>query len=574
MCSRRFGDLAIWRFGDLPTWARRSWAICVAAVALLASGSHAAMPVFFPDDPIARDNDRAVDAGGAQEIESSDYYDFIENTFFTPGEELRRKAVNVNTIDEVPDSSWFTNRIGVREMSDEEIVRGPDRIERLSVDGWPIVRDKGEGLQAGVRVADPASGKIYQIEFDPPSNPEMATGVEVIGTAFYHAFGYNVVDVYLVEFDPEKAPISPKATIGDVGGDRRPFTRGDLDDILRRSARLPNGRYRALASRFADGRPLGNFRYYGTRPDDPNDIFAHEHRRELRGSRVFAAWLNHDDSRGVNSLDMLEGQPGRQWVKHYMFDFGSIMGSGTAFAQSPRAGNEYILEWREGFLTLATLGLYLRPWLLIDYSGVSPSVGRFESDAFDPKAWKPEYPNPAFRNLRDDDAYWAAKIVSKFSDVTIRKMVEKAQYSDPRAADYLTRTLIARRDKVLRAWFNGVLPVDEFRLMDSGELTFVNSAVKGGLAAPPSEYRLRWHRFDNATAGHEPVGAEVSFREPRTLLPPELGGEPFVAIAIRALHPDHPNWSRPTRVYFRKNGSAWDTVGIERMDELPGHHRR
>ena len=71
-----------------------------------------------------------------------------------------------------------------------------------------------------------------------------------------------------------------------------------------------------LVSRFADGKPPGNFRYYGTRPDDPNDVVPHEHRRELRGAGVFGAWLNHDDSRGVNSLDMLVGNEGRRYVRH------------------------------------------------------------------------------------------------------------------------------------------------------------------------------------------------------------------------------------------------------------------
>ena len=59
--------------------------------------------------------------------------------------------------------------------------------------------------------------------------------------------------------------------------------REDVDQLLERAARLPNGKYRATASRFADGKPLGYFKYYGTRPDDPNDIHPHEHRRELRG---------------------------------------------------------------------------------------------------------------------------------------------------------------------------------------------------------------------------------------------------------------------------------------------------
>ena len=60
-----------------------------------------------------------------------------------------------------------------------------------------------------------------------------------------------------------------------------------------------------------------------------------------------------------------------------------------------------------------------------------PSVGRFEADAFDPLKWKPEYPNPAFDNMRPDDAFWAARIVSQFTDEVIRAVVEKAHYSDP-----------------------------------------------------------------------------------------------------------------------------------------------
>ena len=548
-------------------------AIASAALALVI-GICAAAPVFFPDDPIARDDDRAVDAGKAQSIETSDYYDFVQNTFFMPGEQSSAKAANVNTIDEVPDSSWFTNRIGVRPMSDDEIVRGPDRFDRLSIDGWPIVQGKSEGLQPGFRVADPASGKIYQIEFDPPSNPEMATGAERVGTAFYHAFGYNVVDVYIAEFDFRQATIAPTATIKDIGGRERRLLRADIEDILRDVARLPNGRYRAIASRFADGKPLGNFRYFGTRPDDPNDIFPHEHRRELRGARVFAAWLNHDDSRGINSLDMLEGEPGRQWVRHYMFDFGSILGSGTAFAQTPRAGHEYLYDWREGFLTLATLGLYVRPWLLIDFPEAPPAAGRFEADAFEPDRWKPEYPNPAFRNMRDDDAYWAAKIVSKFSDGTIRRIVERGRYSDPETVEFLTRMLIARRDKVLRTWLTRVLPVDEVSLSADGKLTFVNTASAANVAPAPTQYLITWHRFDNATGEHQPVGQENAVTGTTAELPRELAGEPFVGLSMRAVVRDYPGWRRATRVYFRRVAGGWQTVGIERMGDLPGGRTR
>jgi len=537
---------------------RPAW-LC-AAFLLATLTSRGAAPRFYPDDPIQVDNDRAFDASKAAPIEGSNAYDFAEHTFIEPGDRRDVPAMNVNTMGEVPDSSWFTNRIGRRPLSIEEIVRGPNDLDALNIDGWPIVQEKSSGITPGYRIVDP-SGRLYQIKFDPPANPEMASGAEVIGAAFYHAIGYNVVQGYIVEVDPEEIVIAPTATTVDMSGRRRLMRREDVDNILARAARLPNGKYRATASRFADGKPLGYFKYFGTRPDDPNDIHPHEHRRELRGSRVFAAWLNHDDSRGINSLDMLEGT----FIRHYMFDFGSIMGSGSTIPQVPRAGNEYILEWRPALLTLATLGVYVRPWIMVDYPQVPPSVGRFEADFFDPVLWRPEYPNPAFDNMRPDDAFWAARLVAMFSDEAIRAVVAKARYGDPAATDYVAATLIKRRDKVLKAWLTEVNPIVEPVLAADGALRFANAAVRAGVASAPTSYALEWSRFDNPTGQVTGDSVEMEVTEPRAQAPAALlQGSEFVAVAIRTRHPQYLQWEAPVTVVFRRSPEGWQSVGLER----------
>jgi len=538
---------------------------------ILVTSSHGAGPRFYPDDPISVDHDALFDASGAKPIELSETFDFLENTFGSPGSPGNNdpgRALNLNTLDEVPNSSWFTNRIGRRPMSIAEIVRGPDKFERLDVDEWLITGGKSPGgLQPGFRAVDPRHPEqLYQLEVDPPSHPELASGAEIIGTALYHAMGYNVVDVYLVNVDPKKITISKKATIRDASG-RRAFVQGDRDEILRFAARNADGTYRMIASRFAEGAGLGNFKYFGTRPDDPNDIYPHEHRRELRANRVFSAWVNHDDSRAINTLDMLVSENGRKYVRHYMFDFGSILGSATRFADTPRSGHAYLLERRSNLARLLTFGLWLQPWQFIDYPDDLPSaVGRIQGDVFDPEQWKPEYPNQAFRNLRPDDAFWGARIVAAFSDEAIAAVVKKAQYTDPRATEYLTSVLIKRRDKIAKVWLNAVNPVVDFQLAPDGTLTFENAAIKATAATPGRGYTLSWSRFDNAADAHEPIGSEQTVSEPRVRAPLDLlKGSEYVAVTVRGHHPEDPAWAQPVRAYFRPEGVGWKTVGLERL---------
>jgi hypothetical protein len=210
----------------------------------------------------------------------------------------------------------------------------------------------------------------------------------------------------------------------------------------------------------------------------------------------------------------------------------------------------------------------VRPWITIDYPDVPSSVGRIEAEQFDPLKWKPEYPNAAFDNMRPDDAFWAARIVSKFSDAAIRAVVEKAAYSDPSATDFLTKTIIARRDKVVAAWINQVCPVEAMTLSADGTLTFRNAAVDAKAATAPERYDLDWFRFDNATDQRTPVGGTMTATSGSARAPEGLMTGDFVGVSVKATHAQQPGWATPSTFFFRRTGAgasaSWALVGVER----------
>jgi hypothetical protein len=540
----------------------RTWithlVVAAAAVTVLSGAGQK----FYRDDPIWRDPE-TQDASGVRRIRLSQQYDFIENTFLNAGDRTPRRAVNINTVDEVPDSSWFTNRIGRERWAVERFVRGPDTGTGPAPGPWTVTEAKSEGITPGITIKDSA-GETYFIKFDPPTNPEMASGAEIISTKFFYAFGYHTPENYLSILDPASLTIQPGTVIEEEAGVTSSMKPRHIQELLKKAARNADGRYRVVASRAIPWSPVGKFRYYGTRPDDPNDIHPHEHRRELRGLSVFAAWLNHDDSRSVNTHDVLVKDAGRAFVRHYLLDFGSTLGSGSTQAQTSRAGNEFIWEARPTLITMLTLGFYVRPWVKVRYPEI-PAVGRFESTYYRPEDWKPEYPNPAFRNVRPEDRFWAARIIAQVPDEAIGAVVAAAKFSDPRATAYMTETILSRKAKVLMTWLNATNPVVNVAMDAAGRMSFQNVAEDVGMAKAPERYTVAWSRFDNASSTHTPVGSEQAVTVRMAQAPAELLSEDFISATIRAVHPDHAAWQDPVVVYFRRAPDAtWTLVGLER----------
>ena len=325
-------------------------------------------------------------------------------------------------------------------MAVDRLVKGPDTGTGPS-GTWTIVSGKMEGVAPGFTIRDGA-GQLYFIKFDPPSNPEMASGAEVISTKFFHAFGYHVPENYIATVRRDALVIGEDARIEDDNGRRRQMDLSDLESLLKRGARNTDGSYRVLASKALEGKPVGPFRYYGTRPDDPNDIFPHEHRRELRGLLVFCAWLNHDDSRSINSLDTLVSAGGRTIVRHHLLDFGSTLGSGTTQAQSRRAGNEFLWESRPTLHHDAHARLLRAP---VDQGALSrdprarPHRGGLLHARGSGSRNTPTPPSPT-RAPRIASGPPASSPASR--DEGVRAVIGTAQFSDSKASAYLTETLL------------------------------------------------------------------------------------------------------------------------------------
>ena len=159
--------------------------VSIAAVVGVTSVT-ATTPHFYSDDPLLREPE-PQDAGGAAPSFFDLMYELTYNLFALPRHKPSGvRAQNINTIDEVPDSSWFTNRIGTTALTIDDVVRGPNAGPPPDPSRWVIWKDKSSGSHPGFSAKD-ANGQIWFLEFDPEYYPEAATAAAVMGSKFFWA---------------------------------------------------------------------------------------------------------------------------------------------------------------------------------------------------------------------------------------------------------------------------------------------------------------------------------------------------------------------------------------------------
>jgi len=568
--------------------------ILAALLALGGCAGAAAMETVrrFPDRPaVWVDDDRQPFAPRPAAFYSPFFWDAMDNAFFRGAAEVwtfpvRGPSRNVNAMDEVPDSSWFTNRLSRHRMTAAEVARGPCRDDRGDdpvPKPWRIVAGKPDGLNPGFTI-EAADGSRHLLKTDGERQVDRPTAADVIASRLYHAVGYRVPCNRIVYFTRDDLTLDPDAEARLTNGRIVPLTESDVADVMASASPLPGGIYRGAVSGFLPGKGLGPWRYYGTDPDDYNDVFDHRDRRELRALYVMAAWTDHVDARQENTFRTWQpvdgaGQ-GAGYVDHWLIDFGDCFGLlSNIEGLSPRLGHSGYFDVEHVVEDLLTFGLVDRPWHHATLSEAGVTLAYYDTERFRPRGWRGGYPNPAFEARTPTDTAWIARIVARFQKRHLEAAVAEGRL-DLRSQEVLLRVLLARRRKLLEAFLterspltaptvapqpdgSGVRLCVEDRLVTSGLRRIEDRRVGGRRVLPPpspGEPGLRASGLlpDGAWTAQRPATFCADVALPAT----SPGADPYVVVDLAVATPgrDHPGH---LRVHLRRDGAP-RVVGIER----------
>ncbi|MGF1469513.1 MAG: hypothetical protein ACFCGT_25610 [Sandaracinaceae bacterium] len=512
---------------------------------------------------------------------SSYTWDGADNAVFRPFAEFftfetDRESWNVNAMDEVPDSSWFQNRLGVRTMTPEEVGQGACAEDWAIPAPWRIVGGKPDGANPGFQIED-GNGVRYLLKTEGLYQPYRPAAADTVGAMIFHAAGYYVPCNRVVHFERDVFILDSEATIERTNGSVEPLEDHHVEEVLAQATRLPDGGYRASVSQFIQGRPISPWRYHGLRDGDPNDVVPHEHRRDVRAMYVLSAWTDHIDARQENTLLawLRTEEDGAGHVRHYMIDFGDCFGILHPWDNlARRFGHSGYLDTGDIVTDLFTFGAIDRPWYHARLSDAGRVLGYYDVVRFQPDAWRPGYANNAYDRVTELDKTWMARIIARFRDEHIRAMVERARFPDPVVTAELDRILRGRRDRILERWLTHLSPLTWARVEPSptgsgARVCLQDLALWTGIRdADTRTYRAAAYAGDDQAP--LPVEAPVPADESYVCvdLPEPPGAMPeapaYLIVDVIAATEDRET-TGPARLHFYSLGPAGaELVGLER----------
>jgi hypothetical protein len=478
--------------------------------------------------------------------------------------ETAREAINVNSLDEVPSSSWFENRASRRPISPQEFARGACANDDVPPPPWRVVSGKARGENPGF-IIEAADGVRYVLKTDGLRQPERSSAADAISGAMFYAAGYHAPCNFVVYFPREYLVLPPGVMVERLDGTEVPLDEEYMNAVLDVAAR-DGLLYRAGMSRFVDGEPLGQWAFDGRNSDDPNDVIPHDRRREVRAMFLMAAWTGHWDLREQNTLAswIPEGDSGRGHVRHYLIDFDDSFGKITSDPRlAIRLEHQAMFAPGDALVDLATLGAVDRPWYHAELGPGGQTLGYYNSEDFNPESWSPVIPTPAFEQRTERDQAWMARIISTFSEDHIRAAIERGRFSDPNVERVLLRTIMERRERILERYLTRLSPLARPHVVNLGRrrsgLCLTDHAVSSGLRTDRRYTARAWAGSDEI-----PIAAPRATQNGMVCVAlPRLSPSGYLIVDVVAESPgeDAPG---PARAHFYYSVDGYELVGLQR----------
>lgn len=461
---------------------------------------------------------------------------------------------DINALDEVPVSSWFSPVGGdVAAVEAAYVNDGPP------VPPFRVLLERAPSGNNGIPVLD-GLGRRYELRRDPPDRVEVRTAAAAISARISRALGYHAPEVYIsdaIENDFSTVPGPGNAqsiTSGTEPTDPeivRRLLRENLDKWLEAAPPTEAGTYRFSATRWPPGVDVGRTPAAGIRGDDANDRVIHENRRTLRALKLVGAWLGMSRFTPHDLRDVYVGQAGSGHLLHYLVGMDKSLGTEAIIARRPEQKNEMVL--------LGTLGFAPDP-------NIPPTQRKYQAigaigEEVDPKQYGPGLPFPPMDAMNGADAYWMAKRIAAVSEEQVLYAVRSGKVSNGTARKLLFELILARQRKVVEWGYAQTTPCDVEAVDERGIVVLDRAVAAGHTAGKVVEYVVNYldsaGDTSNPGAVLGPEGARFVVPVPRAAFAKD--GYAVVRLRSEIAGKESPRW---LEVHVKRDKNGTRLLGV------------